>query len=51
MPGAVVFTDIENHWSKEFALKLVNLGILTGYPDNTLRPDKKITRAEGVVFL
>lgn len=51
VPGAVVFTDIENHWSKEFALKLVNLGILTGYPDNTLRPDQKITRAEGVVLI
>lgn len=51
VPGAVVFTDIENHWSKEFALKLVNLGILKGYPDNTLRPDEKITRAEGVVLL
>lgn len=47
----MVFTDIENHWSKEFALKLVNLGILKGYPDNTLRPDEKITRAEGVVLL
>ncbi|HHX17272.1 MAG TPA: hypothetical protein GX727_00230 [Clostridium sp.] len=51
VPGAIVFTDIDNHWSKEFALKLVNLGVLTGYPDNTLRPDQKITRAEGVVLL
>lgn len=49
--GCSGFTDIENHWSKEFALKLVNLGILKGYPDNTLRPDEKITRAEGVVLL
>ncbi|MDQ2087713.1 S-layer homology domain-containing protein [Herbivorax sp. ANBcel31] len=51
IPGGIAFTDIDDHWSKEFALKLVDLGVLTGYPDNTLRPDQKITRAEGVVLL
>lgn len=51
IPSGIIFTDIDNHWSKEFALKLIDLGVLTGYPDNTLRPDQKITRAEGVVLL
>lgn len=39
-------TDIENHWGKSYIDKLNNLGYISGYEDNTFRPDNNITRAE-----
>jgi hypothetical protein len=45
------FTDVNNHWAKGYILKLVNLGMMTGYPDKTFKPDNKITRAEAAVVL
>ena len=38
-------------WAEEGVKKVVSSGIITGYDDNTLRPDNNITRAEvAVVF-
>lgn len=38
-------------WAKEGVGKVVSSGIITGYPDNTIRPQNNITRAEvAVVF-
>ncbi len=45
-PKPAVFTDISNHWAKESILSLLTKGIIDGYPDKTIRPDKEITRAE-----
>lgn len=39
-------TDIENHWGKQNISKLVNLGGINGYPDNTFQPEKTISFAE-----
>lgn len=39
-------TDIENHWGKSYIDKLNSLGYISGYEDNTYRPDNNITRAE-----
>lgn len=44
--AAVIFSDIEGHWAKEWIINAVNLGFVTGYEDGTFRPDRTITRAE-----
>ncbi len=36
-------------WAEEGVKKVVSSGIITGYDDNTLRPDNNITRAEAAV--
>ncbi len=38
-------------WAKESLKIAVAQGILTGYPDNTLRPARSVTRAEAVKML
>ncbi|WP_249897422.1 S-layer homology domain-containing protein [Paenibacillus sp. PK3_47] len=38
-------------WSKMYFNEIVNQGYINGYPDQTLRPLQKITRAEAVVIL
>ncbi|MEN6325388.1 MAG: S-layer homology domain-containing protein [Syntrophomonas sp.] len=45
------FKDIEKHWAKESIEKLAGSGAITGYPDNTFKPDAPITRAEFVIIL
>lgn len=40
------FTDINNHWSKNYMLLAVKQGLISGYSDKTLRPDNTITVAE-----
>ena len=41
-----VFSDIGNHWAKNWIEKAVKLGFVSGYKDGTFKPDKTITRAE-----
>jgi len=41
------FTDLnESHWAYEGIEKLVDAGIIAGYPDGTFKPEGNITRAE-----
>lgn len=40
------FEDIDNHWAQEYVLLLTDREILSGYEDNTFRPEEPITRAE-----
>ncbi len=44
-------SDIENHWSKDYALALFNRGIIQGHPDGTFKPDSNLNRAEAAVLL
>ena len=44
-------TDINGQKFKDSILKAYHAGIITGYPDNTFRPNKRITRAEIAVIL
>jgi uncharacterized repeat protein (TIGR01451 family) len=44
-------TDISKHWANEAISSLLGKGIISGYEDNTFRPDNKITRAEVAVLL
>jgi len=43
-------TDIRNHWARNSIRKLIEAGVMTGYPDGTFRPDRKISRAEFAVI-
>jgi len=45
------FTDIENHWAKEFILKAAEEGIMKGYADGTFRPEQNVTRAQAASIL
>ncbi len=50
--GDMEFSDVpENHWAKEEIAALARMGILSGYPDGTFRPDEKINRGETAVIL
>ncbi|MDP4181269.1 MAG: S8 family serine peptidase [Bacillota bacterium] len=46
IPGASDYKDINGHWAKDNILSLLSKGIISGYPDKTIRPDKEISRAE-----
>ena len=43
--------DIENHWAREDILALMRKGVVTGYNDGTIRPQKTLTRAEFITLL
>lgn len=43
---AAVYSDISNHWAKDFINDLISKNILSGYQDGTIKPDKNISRAE-----
>lgn len=48
----VKFTDVPtDHWSAKSVYDLVKMGITQGYPDNTFRGNKNITRYETALFL
>lgn len=47
----VTLTDITGHWAKNSIDRLVKMGAITGYPDNTFKPDNAITRAEFATVL
>jgi hypothetical protein len=41
----------KDHWAYEAMAQLVNIGAISGYPDNTLRPDATVTKAEAVSII
>ena len=45
------YTDIEGHWAKKEIDKLALNGIVTGYSDNSFKPDRNMTRAELVTII
>ncbi len=48
---AVSFRDLTAHWAEPDIKQAVDLGIVSGYPDGTFKPDGAITRAEFAVML
>lgn len=40
------FSDVEGHWGKAAILRWSGIGVLSGYPDGTFRPDNPVTRGE-----
>lgn len=47
----LTFNDIDGHWAENNIQKAVELGIASGYRDNTFRPDRTVTRAEFSKFV
>lgn len=45
------FTDTENHWASDTINDFENYRIVTGYDDNTFRPDDCMTRAEFITVI
>lgn len=46
------FKDMDkNHWAIGYIGALVNNNIITGYKDNTFKPEQKITRAEAIAMI
>lgn len=43
------FTDIANHWAKDYVNAMADNGIFKGYGDGTFLPDKALTRQEMAV--
>lgn len=49
--GLSLFVDIEGYWAQEAIEWAVRQGIVTGYGDNTFRPDKPVTQAQFLTML
>lgn len=46
-PGTTVtFKDMQGHWAADAVSRLAGAGIISGYPDGTFGPERKVTRAE-----
>ena len=43
--------DISNHWGETAIKKMVDLGVVSGYPDGSFRPDNSVSRAEYIKLL
>lgn len=43
---AASFSDLEGHWASENITKLVDAGVVNGYPDGTYKPEATISRGE-----
>ena len=51
--GKILFTDSDSisGWAVDAVAAAVNSGIISGYPDNTIRPQGNATRAEAVTVI
>lgn len=49
----ISFADFEDvpEWAREYIIKMASLGFVSGYEDNTIRPNNNVTRAEAVTLL
>ncbi|MFI3174849.1 MAG: S-layer homology domain-containing protein [Bacillota bacterium] len=44
-------TDINGHWAETTLTKWTDEGLLTGFPDGTVKPDASVTRAQFVTMI
>lgn len=49
--GGDQFTDIANHWARQYINTAAAAGLVQGYGNGVFGPDNKITRAETVVMI
>lgn len=47
----IEFTDVDDHWVKEFAEKASALGIMKGYEGQTFKPYNQLTRAQAASII
>ncbi|OIQ11496.1 cellulosome-anchoring protein precursor [Moorella thermoacetica] len=47
----VTFKDMQGHWAAGTVSRLASMGVISGYPDGTFKPDNQITRAEATAIL
>jgi len=40
------FSDVRNHWAREFITRLAAENVIAGFPDGTFKPDQPVTRAQ-----
>lgn len=45
------FSDISGSWARGFINRAAALGLISGYPDGTFRPEQEITRAEVMTII
>lgn len=45
------FPDIQDHWAQDCIEQLAAQEIISGYPDETFRPEEPVTRAEFAAFV
>lgn len=50
-PSSTPPADISGHWAKDSIVKLIDAGVMGGYPDGSFQPDKTVTRAEFTAML
>lgn len=48
---ATNFTDVAGHWALNYISGMTKEGNITGYNDNTFRPNNKISRAEAAAII
>lgn len=49
--GADRFSDISDSWARDAINAAAALGVISGYPDGTFRPEQSITRAEAFTIV
>lgn len=49
--NAASYTDLQGHWAQASLTSLIEKGLISGYPDQTVRPEDTLTRAEFCVVL
>lgn len=49
--AATTLEDVSGHWAEKMILRMVQLGVVSGYEDGTFRPDSCLTRAHFVKML
>ena len=49
--GPDQFSDISDHWAKDYINRAAAAGIILGFQDGTFRPEQDITRAQAIVII
>ncbi|QCR32099.1 S-layer homology domain-containing protein [Lysinibacillus sp. SGAir0095] len=45
------FIDTKNHWARSFIDEASTIGLISGYPDNTFKPNNTITRLQAISII
>jgi hypothetical protein len=50
-PGEILFSDLKNHWAKEYILLAKKLQLVNGFADGSFKPQGQASRAEVAAML